>query len=90
VLDILRNALGWDLGPLNAVVAFSFLNFSVVVFVLCLALMWVVSLATGAPAREKTEGLTMNWAAPGRPRFPEVAFTAAVGVTIIGLWYHFR
>jgi hypothetical protein len=32
----------------------------------------------------------MNWAAPGRPRFAEVAFTAVVGVTIIGLWFHFR
>jgi SSS family solute:Na+ symporter len=89
-LDILRNALGWDLGPLNAVVAFSFLNFSVVVFALCVALMYTVSVATGAPAREKTEALTMNWAAPGRPRFAEVAFTAVVGVTIIGLWFHFR
>ena len=90
ILDILRNALGWDLGPLNAVVAFSFLNFSVVVFMLCAALMLGVSVMTGGPARDKTEGLTMNWAAPGRPRLAEVAFTAVIGIAILGLWFHFR
>jgi SSS family solute:Na+ symporter len=90
ILDILRNALGWDLGPLNAVVAFSFLNFSVAVFVLCVALMWTVSLATEAPPREKTDGMTLNRAERGSPRFAEVAFTVVVGAAIIALWAHFR
>ena len=49
LLDILHNALKMDLGPLNAVVEYSFLNFSVWVFLFCIALMFAVSKLTAPP-----------------------------------------
>ncbi|MBM3726588.1 MAG: sodium/solute symporter [Acidobacteria bacterium] len=90
VLDILRNALKWDLGPLNAVVSFSFLNFSVIVFFVCVALMFVVSRMTEAPREDQVAGLTMGDGAVlhGANR-AHIALTAGVGVFIIGLWVYF-
>jgi SSS family solute:Na+ symporter len=85
VLDILRNAAGLDLGPLNAVVAFSFLNFSVIVFACCVALMILISRLSAA--RDDIGALVMQGGLQGTAR--EVAFTSAVATVILGLWYHF-
>lgn len=85
LLDILRNAVGLDLGPLNAVVAFSFLNFSVIVFAGCVALMILISKATAA--RDDISSLVFSGGLNGARR--EVALTSFVAVTILGLWYHF-
>ncbi|MFN3321968.1 MAG: sodium:solute symporter [Bryobacteraceae bacterium] len=90
LLDILRNALGWDLGPLNAVVAYSFLNFSVIVFVFCVALMVLLSRTSERPDIAKIRGLTLEWGGPVKARASHVAATAAVAVMIVGLWFHFR
>lgn len=90
-LDILHNAMKLDLGALNRVVEFSFLNFSVIVFFACLLLMYGVSLATAPPDEASIGDLTMNWSrGPRRAGFAmDAAFTAVIGAFILGLWIHF-
>ncbi|MEX2263019.1 MAG: sodium:solute symporter [Bryobacteraceae bacterium] len=90
LLDILRNALGWDLGPLNAVVAFSFLNFSVVVFVVCVALMVALSKMGTRPDVKRIEELTVDWSQKSVLPIRQVAMTVLIAGTLTGLWYHFR
>ncbi len=90
LMDILHNAMKMDLGPLNSVVEYSFLNFSVWVFTFCVLLMVIVSHLTAerqAGERVPSE-LRVGRFVPGS--FQEVAFTAVVGVAILGLWFHFR
>lgn len=88
LLDILRNALRWDLGPLNDVVAFSFLNYSIVVFLLCLLLM--VALSRGErTARETDERLVVDWRAVRVGRGADMAVTAVVATAVVGLWVYF-
>jgi SSS family solute:Na+ symporter len=88
LLDILRNALGWDLGPLNQVVAFSFLNFSVIVFAFCLLLMFVVSKVGGHSTTEQSSGLVLEKHF-GEVRAASVWLTGIVATVILGLWWHF-
>jgi SSS family solute:Na+ symporter len=86
LLDILHNALKIDLGPLNGLVAFSFLNFSVLVFLGCVALMILVSRAS-----EPKMGIEQLTVAGTRipARAGDLAWTAAVGIAIVSLWYYF-
>ncbi|MBM3797637.1 MAG: sodium/solute symporter [Acidobacteria bacterium] len=86
-MDILHNAFKMDLGPLNDVVKFSFLNFSVLVFLFCVALMVTISKADPEPAR--SQELTVDWAAPMQASRPAVAFTAVLAAAVAGLWIHF-
>lgn len=88
LLDILHNAFKMDLGPLNAVVQFSFLNFSVIVFVFCVLLMITVSKLTTPVAKEKIESLTMEWGQSLGTR-AELYLTAGIVVVITSLWVHF-
>jgi SSS family solute:Na+ symporter len=90
LLDILRNALGWDLGPLNSVVAFSFLNFSVIVFLGCVLMMVLISRWSRQPGAEPMEGLTLQTAERGSDKPVEIVFTAVIAATVVALWYHFR
>jgi SSS family solute:Na+ symporter len=79
LLDILRNGFGYDLGPLNAVVAFSFLNFSVIVFFVCVGLMIALSRAGEAAEPGRIAGV----------KTADVLFTVAVGGAILALWHNF-
>jgi SSS family solute:Na+ symporter len=90
LLDILRNAVGMDLGMLNAVVDYSFLNFSIWVFCFCVLLMVGISRWTGARQAAEAGRLTLTWKPQGMTYMAEVAWTVIVGGVIIGLWYHFR
>lgn len=87
-LDILRNALKWDLGPLNDLVAFSFLNFSVIVFIICVGLMVGVSRLT-AHQQTEAQALSVNWGQSLQRRNAEIAYTAIVGGAIAVLWIWF-
>lgn len=97
LLDILHKAMGYDLGALNAVVEFSFLNFSVIVFFVCVGLMVVVSRWGEKPLAARVAGLTVDWfAQPGPPeerterqRLLKVA-SGLVAVSVLILWHHFR
>ena len=90
-LDILRNA-GSDLGPLTGIAAMSFLNFSVVVFSVCVFLMFAVSkLEHQTPDLQRLAGITVDWAGGGiaTARRGDLLFTGVVGAIILGLWWHF-
>jgi solute:Na+ symporter, SSS family len=93
LLDVAHNALKWDLGALNAVVDFSFLNFAVAVFAFCVVLMIAISQTEGRVVHREAAELTVDWSRHGlrliRGGFGEVAFTLAVGGAIIALWVHF-
>ncbi|MBM3736064.1 MAG: sodium/solute symporter [Acidobacteria bacterium] len=84
-LDILHNGFKVDLGLLNAVVEFSFLNYSLIVFALCLGLMAVLSKAgaAGEPA------MVVDWRQSVRGRRSEWLYTGAVLAVIVSLWVHF-
>jgi solute:Na+ symporter, SSS family len=90
LMDILHNALKMDLGPMNAVVEYSFLNFSVWVFTFCVLLMVAISFLTSErqAGHRVSSPLRVGRFVPGTPA--DVAFTAVVGCAILGLWYHFR
>ncbi len=96
LLDILHKALGYDLGPLNAVVDFSFLNFSVIVFFVCTGLIILISRLGERPLLSRVSELTFDWTA--RPGAASAAatdrrlaiLTALVGFVILWLWFHFR
>lgn len=92
LLDILRNGFGYDLGPLNGVIEFSFLNFSVIVFAICVALMILVSRFGGAPEPSRVSALTVDWTRRSEHRagLGESAMTVAVAGAIAMLWFHFR
>lgn len=89
IMDVLHNAMKIDLGPLNSVVEFSFLNFSVIVFFFCVLLMVAVSKASAPSAREKVEGLTLSWGHALGSR-SELILSTALAVCVAGLWFHFR
>lgn len=78
-----------DLGVINPVVDFSFLNFSVVVFFFCILLMVGVSKVTTPASQEKIEGLTLSWGHALGTR-SEVVLSTVLAAFIAGLWFHFR
>lgn len=94
-LDVAYKGMGYDLGALNGLVQFSFLNFSVIVFFGCIALIWLVSKLDEAPPLARIAELTLDWsgrngsAAVGDARLAKV-LTGVIGLAILMLWFHFR
>ena len=89
---MLHNGLGWNLGGLNAVVEFSFLNFSVILFFVSVAMMVWLSRPSERRAAESLADTTLDWeshAAEIAGRTTEKMMTGIVGVAIIGLWAYF-
>ena len=99
-LDVAHSAFGVDLGPtLNGLVAYSFLNFSVLVFAFCLALMVGVSKLGERPLLARIERLTVDWAGQRAVEQRQVSETQqrwlsaasfTVAAAILALWFHFR
>jgi SSS family solute:Na+ symporter len=88
LMDILHNAMKIDLGPMNTVVEYSFLNFSVWVFLFCVLLM--VSISKLSMARTGEAAATLRIGRFTKGAVGDVAFTVIVGFTVLSLWYHFR
>ena len=89
LLDILHNAMKMDLGPLNGVVEYSFLNFSVWVFLFCVALMVLISKMSAAPDLSAVGNLTLRWKPTQAGVRVDAAITAVVAAVILGMWIHF-
>ena len=96
LLDILYKAYGMDLGPLNGLVQVPFLNYSVGVFVGCLALFWAVSKLDEKPVAARIAGLTFDWERrrtsadkDGNDKLLGWLSTA-VGLAVLMLWFNFR
>ncbi len=58
--DILSKMGYTDFGPFNILTGFAFLNYSVIMFVVCVALMIILSFLTPRPPDEKIAGLTFS------------------------------
>ena len=91
VLDVMHDAFQVDLGVWNALVKFSFLNYSVIVFLFCVMLMVVISLLEPQRSAAAEEKLTVQWGGGGKRVFDraDLAWTGMVGTFIVGLWVHF-
>jgi SSS family solute:Na+ symporter len=89
LLDILHNALKMDLGALNALVEFSFLNYSIVVFAICVLLMLGISRVTIPKVETEISDLTIQPGGTLAARKSEIIFTVAVVAVILSLWFHF-
>jgi SSS family solute:Na+ symporter len=89
LMDILHNAMKIDLGAMNAVVEYSFLNFSVWVFAFCVALMFAISSFAGAKRAMETRAVSLKMGHITKGTPGDVAFTAVVAMSILALWYHF-
>ncbi len=88
-LDVLHNGFGYDLGALNGLVEYSFLNFCVWVFLASVVTLVVVSRAGKPPTVEEIRDLTVDWNAPARVNRTDLVLTLIVGVAIVGLWVYF-
>lgn len=91
VLDVMHDAFKIDLGFLNGLVRFSFLNYSVLVFLFCILLMYVITVSEPRRSAAAETSLIVDWGADGTRVFDraDVAWTAMVGSFVIGLWIHF-
>jgi len=102
ILELYNKAPGGGLEPgtlWHWVATINFLHYAVLLFVICTAVLFVVSMTTPAPGAEKTDGLTYVRAAPGsavlagesaRDRKIEIGLSVLL-VAIIGvLWIIFR
>lgn len=91
VLDVMHDAFKVDLGFLNGLVRFSFLNYSVLVFLFCLLLMYVITVSEPRRSAEAESSLVIKWGAGGVHVFDraDLAWTGMVGTFIVGLWVHF-
>ena len=87
----MHDAFKMDLGVWNNLVKFSFLNYSVLVFLFCVLLMFSISLLEPQRTAAAEEKLTVQWGGGGRRIFDkvDVAWTGLVGTFIVGLWVHF-
>ncbi len=91
VLDVMHDAFKVDLGAFNGLVKFSFLNYSVLVFLFCVMLMAVISLLEPKRSAEAEAKLVVEWGGAGKRVFDkaDLAWTGMVGTFILGLWVHF-
>lgn len=93
-LDVAHNAFKLDLGPLNQVIDFSFLNFGLIVFAACVILMIAISLMDRTPVSAEATDIVVDLTSAGRNRIrgtlADVVMTLAVGIAILSVWIHFR
>ena len=91
ILDVMHEAFQVDLGAWNALVKFSFLSYSVLVFLFCLALMVMISLMEPRRTARAEHELVVQWGGDGVASFDriDIAWTGMVGAFIVGLWVYF-
>jgi len=92
VLDVMHDAFHVDLGFLNRLVAFSFLNYSVIVFLFCVLLMIAITVTEPRRSAVAESDLVVHWGGGGKRvfDFADVAWTGMVSCFVAGLWVHFR
>jgi solute:Na+ symporter, SSS family len=88
-MDIAHKAMGMDLGFFNDVVAYNFLNFSVWVFAFCVLLMLGISSMTKPKPESELNALTLGNGVQVQAKTSDMALTALVAATVLGLWVWF-
>ncbi|MBU0507349.1 sodium:solute symporter [bacterium] len=83
----------WE--PLRSLAEVNFLHFAVFLFVVCTAVLVLVSLATSAPQMSSVQGLTFKYAGesrgydPGRSRMVNVVMSVVLVAAVVALWIVF-
>jgi len=106
VLEVWDKSRHFASPSLRWLVDINFLHYAIVMFVICAGVLFIVSLLTRAPSREKLAGLTFatveqkldTTPLPGHrlaretvlERRLNILFTGLLLATVIGLWIHFR
>lgn len=106
VFEVLDKTHHYDSGAIRFLVDMNFLHYAILMFVVCAVVLIVVSFFYPAPEREKIAGLTFatvdqkldtSTVTPlhlqretSSQRMVNLAFTAVLVATVIGLWIHFR
>lgn len=80
--------------PFSLLTGYAFLNYSVIIFIVCVLIMIVISLATAKPDEEKIRNLTFSpgTITEGVDRIwtvVHIAVTILVGITVTAIWMHF-
>jgi len=94
ILDILSKMGYEDFGPLNILTGYGFLNYAIIIFLLCLVLIVLISLVTKKPVIEKTADLTFSGKsfATGENKMwlcVHIALSIFVLSAVVSLWVHF-
>ena len=93
ILDILHKSSEFRFGFLNDIAGIAFLNFCIILFIICVMIMILVTLSTKEKLSEQQETLIIRRA--GRKtqnetwRIVNILMSIVIGLTIIGLWAHF-
>ena len=106
IFEVLDKTHHYDSGAIRMLVDINFLHYAILMFIVCSLVLIVVSMFYPAPERLKIAGLTFatvdekldtsNVTAVHLKRetpverFLNLAFTALLLATVIGLWIHFR
>lgn len=93
-LDILGKTGMTDFGPLNILTGYSFLNYCAVMFLICVAMIIVISYLTKEPPQNKTDGLvfsteTMSTGISRGWTITHIALSILIALTTIIIWAHF-
>jgi SSS family solute:Na+ symporter len=106
IFEVLDKSRHYQSGALRGLVDMNFLHYAVLMFVVCTIVLVAVSMWYPAPERKKIAGLTFATVdekldttavesqhmqrETRREHLVNLAFTAMLLVTVIGLWIHFR
>jgi SSS family solute:Na+ symporter len=94
LLDIIEKTQGTSIDCLKWFADIPFLNFSVLLFLVCITLLFVISKLSLAPDQDKISNLIFRRRNSKEDDHPiwhwvNIATTILVGMTIISLWIHF-
>jgi len=106
IFEVLDKSRHYQSGALRQLVDINFLHYAVLMFVVCTFVLIAVSMLYPAPDRKKIAGLTFATVdekldttmvksqhmekETRRERLVNLAFTAVLLATVVGLWIHFR
>ncbi len=106
IFEVLDKSRNYPSGTLRGLIDMNFLHYAVLMFVVCTVVLIGVSMLYPAPERKKIAGLTFATVdekldtttvesqrmqrESRREHFVNLAFTALLLFTVIGLWIHFR
>lgn len=92
ITELIHKQSPIDFAPFRILAEINFLHYAIFLFVVCSAVLIIVSLATHAPAFEKVKGLTFKHAGDARAAIPgtwrklNVAFSILLIVLLLILW----
>jgi len=95
ITELIHKQSPIEFAPLRVLAEVNFLHYAIFLFVICTAVLIIVSLATQAPAYEKVKGLTLKHAGDVRVRVPgpwrkaNVVFSILLIATVVTLWIIF-